>query len=375
MNRSNEFHSRIISDARLLQGILGLRGMAAFAIVLFHLVRLTGIHVPVEFRFIENNFGAAVHLFFVLSAFSLMYSAEHTMYRPTWVKEYAIKRFFRIAPLFYTVLAFMVIWMIGHAIKSDSALPDMSIILINVFFVYGFFPDPAVGLVQAGWTVGVEMIFYVLFPILLMVIKTRKEALILLLVTVLISYASRNVFHAEYLKFGAGSNWDWSYFAFLPNFFYFAVGVYAYRLEQSQKASGKPLHVLVPLIALLAIGNLFHTHFDWILQALGFGALCIWQSTKPSFWCANKFFEYLGERSFSIYLLHPLVIYFSMGYIVKLYAMLEPDMGSYAYFICALVVMAEVLVMAELTYRAIEVPGIKFGRNLIEIMRGKVSLA
>lgn len=385
MTKAKQFHSEIISDARLLQGILGLRWIAAFAIVLYHLRHLTGIQVPPGFYFIESDFAQAVHLFFVLSAFSLMYSTEHTMHRPAWARDYLIKRFFRIAPLFYTVLAFMVAAMVRHAVMSDSALPSISTVFLNTTFLFGFFPELEVGLVQAGWTVGVEMIFYVLFPLLLMTIKTTKEALIFLLATVLISYASKVELHNFYLNTVPLPKWDWSVFAFLPNLFFFAAGIYAYRFEQSQKMSGKPLSVLVPLVAVLAMVLLLHFEqgktlidlgpFYSIIMAFGFAALCVWQSAKPNRWFANGFFEYLGERSFSIYLLHPLVIYISKGWVVSLYSKLEPGMGAYAYFVCAALVMVEVLVMAEVTYRAIEVPGIKLGRKVIETMRGKVPQA
>ncbi len=381
MIKAKQFHSEIISDARLLQGLLGLRGIAAFAIVLYHLRHLTGIQLPLGFYFIESDFAHGVHLFFVLSAFSLMYSTEHTIHRPAWVREYLLKRFFRIAPLFYTILACMVTWKIGHAFISDSAPPNISTILVNLFFVFGFFPEPGIGFVQGGWTVGVEMIFYVLFPVLLMTIKTKKEALIFMLVAVLISYSSRIDLHNLYLSTGPISKWDWSYFAFLPNLFFFAAGIYAYRFEQSWKLLGKPLHVLLPLAAVLAISLSLHFEpgktlinfgpFSSIIIAFGFGALCVWQSAKPNWLFANRTFEFLGERSFSIYLLHPVVIYFSKSWVVNLYAKLESGMGAYAYFVCAALVMVEVLVMAEITYRAIEVPGIKLGRKLIEAMRGK----
>ena len=133
---------------------------------------------------------------------------------------------------------------------------------------------------------------------------------------------------------------------------------------QSQKKSGKPLHVLID-----------PGPFDSIVMALGFAALCVWQSAKPNRWFANRPFEYLGERSFSIYLLHPMVIYFSKGWVVNLYARLEPGIGAYACFACAALVMVEVLVMAEITYRGIEVPGIKLGRKVIGTMRGKAAQA
>lgn len=381
MTKNKKFHSEIIPDAKLLQGILGLRGIAASAVVLFHLRYLAGIQVPAGFGFIERDFGDGPFLFFVLSAFSLMYSTEHTMHRTDWVREYLIKRFFRIAPLFYTILAFVVAAMVRHAVISDSALPSISTVFLNMTFIFGFFPELEVGLVQAGWTVGVEMIFYVLFPILLMTIKTKREALIFFLATVLVSYASRTELHAFYLNAAPQSKWDWGGFAFLPNLFFFAAGIYAYRFEQSQKKSGKPLHVLVPWAAVLAMVLVLHIGqgrtlvdlgpFYSIIMALGFAALCVWQSARPNRWFANIFFEYLGERSFSIYLLHPLVIYFSKGWIVTLYAKLEPAIGAYAYFACAAFVMAEVLAVAEITYRAIEVPGIKLGRTVIGNMRGK----
>lgn len=247
------FRSRIIPDSRLLQGILGLRGIAALAIVLFHFAHISGIETPAAFFIVKSSFGVAVQLFFVLSAFSLMHSTEHTMHRPAWVREYLIKRYFRIAPLFYFVLACMVVLLVRIALKTGAEPPSITSILLNLFFVFGFFPDPETGLVMAGWSVGVEMIFYVLFPVLLMTITTKRTALLFLFVALLISYAGKVQLHARYLEIVPLPKWDWSTFAFLPNLLFFAAGIYAYRYAQNLKADGRPLPVLVPWIALLAI--------------------------------------------------------------------------------------------------------------------------
>lgn len=385
MMRAAGFHSNIIQQGRLLQGILGLRGIAALAVVLFHIVHLAGIQVPPGFYFIESDFGTAPFLFFVLSAFSLMYSTEHTMHRPDWAREYLVKRFFRIAPLFYSVLALMVALMVRHAIISHSPLPAASTVFLNMTFLFGFFPELEVGLVQAGWTVGVEMVFYVLFPVLLMTLKTGRQALLFFLAAVLVGYAARAELHGFYLEAAPQSRWDWASFAFLPNLYFFAAGILAFRFEQEQKKRGRPLHVLVPLVALSSIAVLLHFEpgpalinpgpFSQITMAIGFGALCVWQSAKPNRWFANRLFEYLGERSFSIYLLHPLVIYVSRSWVAGLYAALAAHIGAYAYFACAVLVVAEVLVLAEMSYRAIEVPGIRLGHRLIDAMRGKAAQA
>jgi peptidoglycan/LPS O-acetylase OafA/YrhL len=372
MTPSKKFHSALIPDSRLLQGLLGLRGIAACAVVLCHICLFTGIKVPAGFNFIERDFGYGAQLFFVLSAFSLMYSTEHTMHRQDWVREYLIKRFFRITPLFYLVLAFMI------AAKSiNSELPSIVNILLNAFFVFGFFPDSKFGLVWGGWTIGVEMIFYVLFPVLLVVIKTKKQALIFLMIALIISYVARVELHTQYFNVVANPHpkLDWNYYSFVPNLYFFAVGIYAYRIKQELVNASKVFWIVIRLVAMMTLGILLLSEvgrllensgrLDLIVWAFGFGALCVWQSAKPSFWSANRYFEYLGERSYSIYLLHPVIIYFSKSYIESLYMSFQYSIGAYAYFICAVFVLIIVLAISEITYRVIEIPGIRLGREII----------
>ena len=98
-------------------------------------------------------------------------------------------------------------------------------------------------------------------------------------------------------------------------------------------------------------------------------ALCVWQSVYPSFLIANRIFEYLGERSFSIYLLHPVILFFSKAQIVRTYGALHPHLGSYSFFVCAALSIPVILMFAEFTYRLIEVPGIHLGRRLINQWR------
>lgn len=363
-------HFETIPDANLLSGILGLRGIAALAVVLFHLCHLTGIAVPPIFQFIARDFGYGAHLFFVLSAFSLMHSTSHTMQRRGWVNAYLIKRFFRIAPLFYLVLLCM---LVGHFWRGT--FPDFLTIFLNFFFLFGFVLDPAVCLVWAGWTIGVEMIFYAMFPLLLITVKSKRDAAILLIAATAIGYGARTVLHAQYLQTVPPPRWDGSYFNFLSNLYFFAVGIWAYKMVQHYKQTGAALPLLFPAAAILILALLFvgaaealtgGGRLDLILWACGFGALCIWQSVNPGRWSANRFFEYLGERSFSVYLLHPLVITVFSRYLIQLNETLQPTLGNYAYFVCAAALTAVLLCVAEISYRAIEVPGIRLGRRIIQ---------
>jgi peptidoglycan/LPS O-acetylase OafA/YrhL len=152
------------------------------------------------------------------------------------------------------------------------------------------------------------------------------------------------------------------------------MGIYAYYASRQYKDSPLAKRI-VPLIAVIIIGGLMFFgagkyfygsgRWDIVIWGLGFMTLCIWQSVFPSLLIANRFLEYLGERSFSIYLLHPIIITFSKAQLQKTSGALQPYIGYNAFFVCAALTMLLVLLSAELTYRLVETPGIRFGRELI----------
>jgi peptidoglycan/LPS O-acetylase OafA/YrhL len=82
-----------VSPGKLLPGVHGLRGAAALAIVIFHTIAIAGTSPPHFLGFAGKYFGYSVHLFFVLSAFSLMYSTLPSRKSDGWTQTYLIKRF------------------------------------------------------------------------------------------------------------------------------------------------------------------------------------------------------------------------------------------------------------------------------------------
>lgn len=365
----HEFHSAIVQKDRLLPGIHGLRGLAALGVILYHLIHLDGIAPSVFFEFIGRDFGYSVHLFFIISAFSLCYSTEPQTARPKWLSEYFLKRFFRIAPLFYFMIALEITRQI---VLTGGIMTNINNILLEMTFFFGFAPFS--DFIWGGWTIGVEMLFYAIFPILILAIRTCRSAFVLLVISIIISYAIRSLLHLQYIASAPQSKWDWSYFAPGSNLCFFAMGLFAYHISQQYKASNL-FNRIIPFLAIIIIGGLMFLDIgeyfygdgrgDIIVWGLGLMALCIWQSVSPILFIANQFFEYLGERSFSIYLLHPVIITYSKNLIVAIYERLVPYIGTNAFFVCAILIMALTLFFAELTYRLIEVPGISFGRKLI----------
>ena len=360
------FQSTIIDQSSLLPGILGLRGIAAIAVFLFHLVHIGNISVPEPFEFISQEFGKGVQLFFVLSAFSLMHSTRQKLHRSDWMIEYFIKRFFRIAPLYYLMMLGMIFW---PRIVSGAWQFDFETILLNLTFTFGF--APWTGIVWAGWSVGVEMIFYAIFPVLLMTIRTPASTLMLVVISIFVTYAARTLLDAHYEHTVWLYQYNWGYFSFAGNLCFFALGMYAFQVVNQPVQARAINNWVIPGFALGMLGLLLFTNAgsqlkqlwnaEMIAWGIGLASLCAWQATRPGRWAANRVCEFLGERSYSIYLLHPVVIVLFRGRIEYLYDALTQIVGSYAYFLCAAIVFVPLIILAEITYRMVEVPFIRFG--------------
>lgn len=367
--------SSMIQQDRLLPGLLGLRGIAAIAVVLFHLVHLANIAVPPVFSFIAADFGKGVHLFFVLSAFSLMHSTEHTLHRQTWAKEYFVRRFFRIAPLFYCILAVMVLW---PTLKAQHLTVSLSALLLNLTFTFGFAPWAEI--VKASWAVGVEMMFYAILPALLLSVRSSTGLLMLVIGSVLFTFAARAELQAHYEHTASLYRYNWSYFSFASNACYFALGMYAFRIASevventTAMRHGVPVFTSVLLLVLLFAGSITAWHPDLILWGLGFALLALWQGKWPSYWCANPLFMYLGERSYSLYLLHPIVVILLKTPLQILYGLFSPALGNYAYFACAIALFIPLLLLSEVTHRLVEIPAIRYGKKVSARLRQQTNL-
>lgn len=308
-----------------------------------------------------------------------MHSTESTLHRQSWALEYFVKRFFRIAPLYYCILAGMVLW---KAFRWQIFEQSLETMVLNLTFTFGF--APWVGIIKGGWTVGVEMLFYAIFPVFLLTVRSMPATLVLLLLSVTVTYAARSTLQTHFESHVSQYGYNWAYFSFPANLCYFVFGILAFRVAAHADKSSTTIRWLVPAFSVVTLGALMFAKpgsvlFQWkdeaIVWGLGFGSLCLWKSTRPSPWCANRFFEYLGERGYSIYLLHPIAIVLLKSALQDVYALLIPQVGAYAYFACFIVLLVPLLLLAELTYRFIEVPGIAFGSSMAKKSRSQTGPA
>lgn len=359
----SDFCSKAYKKNRFLPGIHGLRGIAAQTVVLFHLTHLAHLEIPSKFSFIASDFGKGVHLFFILSAYSLMHSTADQLQHSSWIKIYFLKRFFRIAPLFYVLITCL----LARSIWQNTPI-SWETVFLNLSFTFGL--APWTGIVWAGWSIGVESLFYAIFPLLLLTINSRRDAFVLAITSLLISLAFYSTLSSHFAYTTTIYQYNWAYFSFQTNFFYFSLGICAFRVTRDSRhyaELSRNLIFALPaiVIALIALSKSLHLlQNDTILWGIAFAALVAWQGKWPSKWSANALCERLGERSYSIYLIHPILITLLKPQLQMAYYFFSKLIGPYAYFVVALFLMIPLLILVEVSYRYIELPGIRLGRRL-----------
>lgn len=351
-------HSGTVPPDGKLPALHGLRGLAALAILLFHLAWVGHVTPPLWLSASVIQFSFAVQMFFVLSAFSL---ATSHFTRPATTAQFFIKRYFRLAPLFACLVVF-------QTLKTGDISPTN--IALNLSLLFAFVPSvgPSSSIVQGGWSVGVEMVFYILLPVMLALCRGAKGAGILFASAALVSYAAsleilahptttRFVTHAPIVHFAC-----------------FAAGLFAFFLHRDVTWPRWRMALLIAAIALLGwlvVGedyagfNARKAPSVIAMLAPTFAVLCLWQATFPSRLLTNSLMQYFGDRSYGIYLLQfPVIVFLKdEGVYARVLAAFHAA-GPSAYFVCLLVTLLLLLGVVEIAYRLIELPGIALGRRL-----------
>ena len=103
---------------------------------------------------------------------------------------------------------------------------------------------------------------------------------------------------------------------------------------------------------------------DMILWGLVFALLTVWVSVRR-IWVLNWGpIQYLGERSYSLYLLHVLIIFAAKPLTNSVFHALEPALGGWAIAPSLIATYIPVAALASLTYALVEKPGMDYGKKL-----------
>lgn len=362
-------------------GLESLRGLAALLIVCFHVRFLPPLEVPGWLDHVVSTFGASVPLFYGISAFSLFVGYEHALERSEGLRKFYIRRFFRIAPLFYSMLVVHLLLrkFCFHAVTNPRE------VLMNVAFVFGLLPGQHEGLVWASWSIGVEWIFYALFPLFLLTGRTLCSAALLFTFGLLVSLNT-----GKLLEGIAKTVPSFAYMCFLNHLAFFSAGVLAYRLASAwtnfhATAPGKTRRFLPWVLAASSFvwlwlgwfgplsAPLFRwdwaTHWPagaWIVLLMGTMTGLPWMLDNPFLRCA-------GRLSFGLYLIHAPLVYFvsRLGFFGWVYHRVGST--GWAFVLCCFTSVFVAMLAAQAAFVLIENPGIRLGERVWRALKERVN--
>lgn len=328
----------------------GLRGIAVLYVVISHLGNGGLFLLPIPHNAIGK---VGVWIFFSLSAFllttHLCRDFETTSSRVFSLLQYLVHRAFRIYPLYILVL-------IGHMILGDISKTEF---LKHLLLVQGW---------GELWAIPVEFQYYFVIPFIaissLYLPRRRVSLLLMVILAAVLFYGLKqpaSVFSNELNAF--------------PKLAPFLLGsMLALLLYKKAPPESRCLSLLIPLVSLvgllvttvlyrcLANGYLSNLFAPWLSIAIGGSVVgLIYTALQPNVigsLLGARPLVFLGEISFSVYLLHMFVIHLVQK-------VSDLPAGIEAWFSLGLSVLC-----ASVSYWAIERPGIRMGKIIGQRLRG-----
>lgn len=345
-----------------LEFLDALRGIAALWVVIYHVARVPKPHLeaPDWLWWVVHNGGSGVQLFFVVSAFSLCYTMPRHLAQSSPMMSFYLSRFFRIAPLFYVMLAFLIF----RQVVYFEYLAPAPIILANLTFIFNFIPGWQTGMVAASWTIGVEMVFYLVFPAVYFLSNTPKRAMVFVSFSIALIFVMKPFLLAW---LGAKSG-DYITYSITSHLMTFAWGILAFwafpvlHASPRRNSIAAGLLVATPIIFVVVAAGLAPLHKVFWMGPM-FVAVLLGLSILPIRLAVNRATRWAGKNSYSIYLLHPVAIVFLTPFFRWVYGLGLPT--TYSFGLCVVATLAVVLPLSEFTYRLIERPVERLGKWIV----------
>lgn len=336
-----------MNEQRRLNFITGIRGYAALGVVMIHIFGIftPGIHPSImNIIYLGPN---GVMVFFVLSAFTIALSLENR--KSEWV-TYAIKRFFRIAPAYYLMLVVVLFGRESSFAAQFNTPFDKGSFLFHLSFLNWLDYRHANNALGVEWTLSIEMLFYVLLPLMVWLSRNTFGAL-LLIAACASSHALQPVSDVEEV-------WKWSP---APYAICFAAGVVALRYWNKFSnlfvfRSGAVLILTLALVFVVRPAFSFTFIIFW-WTAVTVSLIFSGGSRLSSLLFESRFSLWLGERSYSIYLVH----------LPLLEMIIRKQNGPLG----AALTLSATFAAAYVLHRWVEIPGISAGRAIISAIDKK----
>jgi len=354
----------MFNETKYRRDIQVLRGLAVLAVVLFH---------AKESYFPLGYLG--VDVFFVISGFVVtplilrIFTDQANGGRLSNLKYFYKRRFYRLAPALAVTLTIsaVTIFLVGpvgdHQRFARQGIATLLLVgNVGAYKYSGDYFSPNPNPLVHTWSLSVEEQIYIFLPVILILILRNRKSLKKITVFLLgvisamsfVSFLFPTILEPLYTRGGIGLPSQISFYSPIDRIWQFTVGGLAFLfLERYQKRISKipkGIHLLTVITVVIILFGPLHMNLkvSSIFASLFAVIIILFKSLDvlPDF--LIKKLEWLGDRSYSIYLVHmPLM------YIAKYSPVTKIGMGENRIVQPVIAVVASIL-LGALSYSKIE---------------------
>lgn len=279
------------------------RFIAAISIVIFHYGKEVNIFYNDYTSFIFRQANVGVSYFFILSGFVMIIAYGNR--EKINLLKYLNNRFARIYPLYLlAILLILVIKLFKNIDKID--------LILNLSMLQSWFTNKALTLNFPGWSLSVELFFYLTFPLLFNYFYSKKKLKHICVWIIIFFILSQTIYHLIINKFIELPYYNIKdiYYHPLMHFNEFLIGnlaglYFIKKFKSTQKNYLTPIFLtILILIVLLKFPSGLNYH-NGLLSIVFIPLIILISSSndKLTKLFSKKIFTFLGEISFGIYIL------------------------------------------------------------------------
>jgi len=359
----------------------GLRGIASLWVLLGHISLLIHCHI-----LLISSPGIGVDLFILLSGYLMAKNYIERQQKEPWqsastMKKFWTRRFFRIAPLYYLLLIIALMYgpwfgemrdTIAHfysgTATESSRYTDQSLanILTHFSFLFGLLPAYGFNTVLPDWSIGLEMQFYLLFPFIM-------------LVTMRCGYAASLIGIMALCCIGRYLLADYYQAFSMPSMILIKLNIFISGMLLAEAVRRKSLlYVVLALLGPVAsiIIGLRAIPLQIAMEALMIigMAVILWPHAEGSMMARliafprkllnNRLSTWLGDVSFSVYLLHLLIVIPAIALLLT-HTDLSHKSDFMRFATVSVVCIPITYALAYLLFKFVEKPGIWLGKKVL----------
>jgi peptidoglycan/LPS O-acetylase OafA/YrhL len=324
----------------------GLRGVLATAVIVHHFIvsyywHVNGVWETTDSRVLNNMGTVPVSLFFMITGY--LFTAKVYRSEPKW-RQILSSRVRRIFPMYLFSVALITAIALYQSAGANAPIMDTLKALGRWVIFIGSpindFPETVRINASVQWTLLYEVVFYLSLPVLYCLLRRRLPGMAVAVTLVVLACLwgeYHHHFHNRFIKlFAVG----------------IAVAVFEERMRQWRiDFTGVRCTLVAIAILLICMKLKSYSTLQMLILGIPFALFVLGNSLHGVL--EVRGLKILGEASFSIYLLHGIVIY-SLFSLLNVYDFASSDTVSYLLYLPLIILLTSSISVA--TYWCIEHP-------------------